>query len=261
MQTIEELLSLVNTRVKSEVILIYSEISKLVDQMWDTLKSKLSYCEKNIQLEERRTFLLDNLSLSTQTNALHRLKQKKTQLLTSIKLIPNLTSFLGIRIRLAIQCYAVASADSYLKFLNIHSREEDSIPAISLEIGVFNEGEKMVLECHSKWNDTFEILLTPFNEHYSELENLDHSFFSESNKGERKNIIADSDKSYTIRDSKLTFVNQILAHSLMIDATKQIAPPETILKKPSRQFRRYEAFLLKKKKDNRLFLNCIVDFE
>ena len=250
-QSIENLLFLVKKRVKDEVIQLCSDITKQVEQMWTSLKHDLSYCEQSIDLEEYKMFLSNGLSLSTQSHTLRLLIKQRIQLLTAIKLIPNLTRFLGIRMHLEIQTYAVSSADSYLNFLNVNCREEDSTPVISLDIGVFNEGERMVLECHSKWSDTCDILLTPFNEHYVEFEHLDRAFFSESNNGERKKIIEKVEQGYRPRETKLTFVRQIVAHSLLTDACKDTTPPEELSKKESRQFRRYEAFLLKRKKECR----------
>ena len=257
LQSIEELLYLTKHKVKDEVFQIYSGITKQVELMWTILKNDLTYCEKNIELEEHRTFVINDISLSTQSHTLRILNQTKTQLLISIKLIPNLTFFLGIRMHLAIQAYAVASADSYLRYLNIHSREEDSVPVISLDIGVFKEGERMVFECHNRWGDTFDILLTPFNDHYLEFEHLDGSFFTESNKGERNNIMEKNGQAYFPRQTKLTFVKQIIAHSLLNDTFKRITLPEALLRKESRQFRRYEAFLLKRKGEYRFFLIII----
>lgn len=229
----------------SEVTQMYVQTKQQVEQLWVEQKQELSYCLQKISLEDNRTVASKALPLSTQSRALKMLIQQREQVLTAVKLIPNLTKLLSIRLHLALRGYAIVSADSYLNYLNIGYKEEEAIPAISLEIGAFNEGKRIVMECQSKWSDTYDLLLSPFNEHYIDLERLDVPILTDSITEEINKALKNGKEDDKLRGTKLSFVRHVVAHSLMTDC--QSRPPTEGEVKRSHLYKSYEGFMLGKK--------------
>ena len=229
----------------SEVTQMYAQTKKQVEQLWIEQKQELSYCLQRIELEDNRTVASKALPLSTQSRTLRVLIEQRVQVLTAVKLIPNLTKLLSIRLHIALREYVIVSADSYLSYLNIGYKEEEAIPAISLEIGAFNEGERIVMECQSKWSETYDLLLTPFNEHYIDLEYLDYPILTDSTEDEIKKVLKDGKEDNKLRGTKLSFVKHVVAHSLITDC--QSRPPTESEVKRSHLYKSYEGFMLGKK--------------
>ena len=224
---------------------MYAQTKQRVEQLWVEQKQELSYCLQRIELEDNRTVASKALPLSTQSRTLRMLTQQRVQVLIAVKLIPNLTKLLSIRLYLSLREYAIVSADSYLSYLNIGYKEEEAIPAISLEIGAFNEGGRIVMESQSKWSDTYDLLLTPFNEHYIDLEYLDVPILTDSTEEEINKVLKNGKEDIKLRGTKLSFVRHVVAHSLMTDCQSRPATEGEV--KRSYLYKSYEGFMLGKK--------------